>query len=182
MSQERDVRQLYFEWICDFVCKNDYRHRLLIWSKLLVTLFDREFTYILDMDGNRAVDGIDLRHRFMDETGCYFPLTMKNRPCSILEMMVALSIRCEDHIMDDPDIGDRTAKWFWSMIESLGLSEMQNRMYDASYVDEILDIFLNREYQTNGRGGLFTISHEEHDMTKVEIWYQMMCYLKEIID
>ena len=39
-------------------------------------------------------------------------------------MMIALAIRCEEHIMDDPDAGDRTGQWFWSMLVSLGLGSM----------------------------------------------------------
>lgn len=46
---------------------------------------------------------------------------LDNRPCSVLEMIIALAIRLEEHIMDDPDIGNRTGQWFWDMIVSLGL-------------------------------------------------------------
>ena len=38
---------------------------------------------------------------------------LDNKTCSVLEMMIALAIRCEEHIMDDPDVGNRTGQWFW---------------------------------------------------------------------
>ena len=58
------------------------------------------------------------------------------RPCSVLEMMIALSMRCEEQIMDDPDIGNRTGQWFWDMIDNLGLGEHERLKFDGRYVDE----------------------------------------------
>ena len=78
---------------------------------------------MIPMDGNRAEDGIDLRYRFGHEqhySDAMVASFLDDRPCSVLEMMIALSIRCEEHIMDDPDVGNRTGQWFWSMIASLG--------------------------------------------------------------
>lgn len=93
--------------------------------------------------------------------------------------MIALAVRCEEHIMDDPDIGDRTGQWFWNMIVSLGLGSMTDERFDGEYVDEVVDIFLNREYERNGEGGLFTVNDTDRDMRNVEIWYQMHWYLNE---
>ena len=95
-------------------------------------------------------------------------------------MIVALALRCET-IMEDPDYGDRTGKWFWGMIESLGLKSMDDTSFNRDYVDDVIDIFLSRGYGRDGRGGLFTIKHPKRDLRTVEIWYQMNWYLDSIL-
>lgn len=146
-------------------------------------LHETEFVSAIPMDDNRAVDGMDLRYRFGDE--CSFPPPMitsllDDTPCSVLEMMVALAVRCEEHIMDDPDIGDRTGKWFWGMIRNLRLEGMNDFRFDNRYVDDILVRLLERRYRKNGEGGLFTVNNGR-DMRKTDIWYQMNYYLDEIV-
>lgn len=172
----------YFDWMYQLVVDDRYSNQS--YRKLFARLHDTEFTYMIPMDGNRAEDGIDLRYRFGRECSYNDAMVasyLDDRPCSILEMMIALSIRCEEHIMDDPDIGNRTGQWFWSMIVSLGLGFMNDARFDRDYVDDILARFLDRDYARNGEGGLFTVSHNQRDMRSIEIWYQMSCYLNEII-
>jgi hypothetical protein len=101
-------------------------------------------------------------------------------PCSVLEMMIALAIRCEETIMDDPDIGDRTRQWFWGMIINLGLGGMTDANFDPDFVDDSVLRFLNRDYEPDGRGGLFTIRNCHRDLRDVEIWYQLCWYLDSI--
>jgi hypothetical protein len=134
------------------------------------------------MDGNRAEDGMDLRYRFGDENSydqALIATYLDDRPCSVLEMLIALAIRCEEQIMDDPDIGDRTGLWFGNMIYNLNLHTMHNSDFDREYVDEVIDIFLNRKYERDGRGGLFTVKNAPRDLRDVEIWYQLCWYLNE---
>ena len=136
------------------------------------------------MDGNRAEDGVDLRYRFGYEYGFDNSAVadcLDDKDCSVLELMVALAIRCEEHIMDNPDIGDRTGKWFLDMIVNLGLEKMTDDHFDKRYVERILHRVLNREYGRNGDGGLFTVHHSRIDMRSVEIWYQAMWYLDEVL-
>ena len=83
--------------------------------------------------------------------------------------------------MDNPDIGDRTGKWFLDMIVNLGLEKMTDDRFDKRYVERILHRFLNREYGRNGDGGLFTVHHSRIDMRSVEIWYQAMWYFDEVL-
>lgn len=174
----------YFEWMYELVCNDKYCKRLS-YRKLLYFLHDVDFMYTNPMDGNRESDGIRLRYRFGQECGYEEPIIaayLDDRPCSVLEMMIALALRCETQIMDDPIEGNRTGVWFWNMIVSLGLGAMSDSRFNALTVAHIIDRFLNRNYKRNGEGGLFTVEHCDQDMRTAEIWYQMCWYLDEYLD
>lgn len=180
MTKDEIVDQ-YFDWMYQLVV--DDRYSTKSYRKMFSRLYDTEFTYTIPMDGNRAEDGVDLRYRFGRENGYYDSIIasfLDVRPCSVLEMMVALAIRCEEHLMDDPDVGDRTGQWFWNMLISLGLGYMDDSRFDRYHVDQILDRFLQRRYERNGDGGLFIVNNG-CDMRTTEIWYQMNYYLMELI-
>lgn len=176
-----DVSERYFKWLCRFIYDGRYSS-IRSYDKLLRHLFDTDFYWILAFDQNRAEDGISLRFRFQDEVAMdNYILYTRNEPSSILEMMVALALRCEEFIMTDDDVGDRTGQWFWAMIVSLGLGGMTDENYNESNVDRILNRFLNRTYEPSGNGGLFTVSRREDDMRDVEILYQLCWYLDEVL-
>lgn len=139
------------------------------------------------MDSNRVGDGINLRYRYGDEESIHpgiiaTLLDTEDRPCSILEMMIGLSLRCEESIMANADYGDRTGQWFWGMIVNLGLGNQSDEQYDENIVNDILEVFLNRLYAPDGTGGLFRLHSAPEDLREVEIWYQMCWYLDEIIE
>ncbi len=173
----------YYDWICDIICET--KPKQLKYNKLLTYLNTVDFDYIIGRDGNRAEDGMDLRYRFGYENAIEQPAIadiLDDRPCSVLEMMVALSLRCEENIMSDIDVGNRTGYWFWNMIKSMGLYSMTDEYFDETEAGIIVDRFLNRSYYPNGKGGLFTIPHIEKDLRNIEIWYQMLWYLDYILD
>lgn len=177
----KTIESEYFDWLCHLVCGND-RFRLKSYYDVLCALHNREFTWIISNDENRAEEGIRLRTRFArakeyDERDVNMKLSWS---CSVLEMMIALAIRCEENIMDDPQVGDRTTQWFWEMIRSLGLMGMTDNLFDAYLVNHIIDIFLSRNYNYTGEGGLFTIKKTTSDLRNVEIWYQLCWYLDNI--
>lgn len=178
MSVEKD----YFEWLYNLVCEGRYE-KPNSYRKLLKYLHDTEFTYRLRHDSDRAQDGVDLRRRFaLQNDEYYYDYTIRSLdgPCSVLEMMIALAIRCEETIMADPQVGDRTGQWFWKMIHNLGLGSMLDYRFDEEYVEQVVITFLNRKYEPNGRGGLFTIRGCDSDLRKVEIWRQLCWYLDSI--
>jgi hypothetical protein len=169
----------YFEWMVDLVCGKRYA-KSISFRKLLAKLHSTEFIYLIPNDENRAKDGEYLRYRFVMDHDCEDQLEyLDEEPCSVLEMMLALAIRMEENIMDDPSVGDRTGQWFWGMIVNLGLGSMSDNRYDPRYVDNALTAFLNRDYEPDGKGGLFTVTARD-DLREVEIWYQMNWYLDQI--
>lgn len=174
----------YFEWMYQLVC-NDKYNRGLSYRKLLAYLHTVEFIYSIPMDDNRVSDGIGLRYRFGCECGyesAAVATFLDDTPCSVLEVMVALALRCEETIMDNPEVGDRTGQWFWNMILSLGLAGMSNEKFNRDYAKMIVERFLNREYEPDGHGSLFTVENPPRDMRSVEIWCQMCWYLDEFLE
>lgn len=179
-----EIKELYFSWLTNIVCVNRFADQIS-YEKLLRRLHSTRFTCMIRKDRNRQADGIDLRYRFAIANNCDDDeiediMRALKGPCSVLEMMVALAIRCEETIMDDTSVGNRTGQWFWGMVVSLGLGGMMNHCYNDDVVDEAIDTFLHREYAPNGKGGLFTIRNCDRDLRKVEIWTQLCWYLDSI--
>ena len=159
MTREQ-VRDDYFAWLYDTACANRYAEEISF-RRLLSYLHEVDFIWQIPLDENRARDGISLRRRFAmmqpHEDLVDIVEDMLFGPCSVLEMMVALAIRCEEDMMDDPAYGDRTRQWFWNMIVSLGLGSMTDDRFDMRAAEDIVKTFLHRKYLPNGKGGLFTI-------------------------
>lgn len=179
MRIEDRVRSDYFEWMYEMMCDGRFA-KTITYRQLFTFLHDVEFTYFVPHDENRADDGIALRYRYCNIHGCEDLEYYLDGPCSILEMMVALAIRCEERIMCDPDKGDRTTQWFWDMMTSLGLSSMTDYNYNEWLVNDTITRFLNREYDRNGKGGLFTIRRWDRDARDAEIWHQLLAYCNHL--
>lgn len=180
MTFEDRVNDRYFEWLCELVDIGRFAKQVT-YRKLLMRLHDIEFTWFIPHDDNRADDGIQLRRRYgLVCEDMSLPDYIQG-PCTVLEMMVALAIRCEETIMDDALLGNRTGHWFWGMIRNLGLSHMIDPEFDRRYVDDVIARFLNRDYEPDGRGGLFTVRNCDQDMRDVEIWCQLSWYLVSIM-
>jgi hypothetical protein len=127
----------------------------------------RKFEWSIDMDGNRAHDGLKLREAF--------GIDLADKPCTMLEMMVALAIR-EDDIMAFYHSKDDCPKtWFWEMLDNCGIraSTPDDKIYD------ILDNIVNRQYGSLGEGGLFYVPEPREDLKYVDIWYQMQWHLAQ---
>lgn len=166
----------YFEWLIEHVQNENDKS----YAKLLRYLYNKEFRYTIFNDSNRAEDGIELRWLFYRQYGEVEESYFLDEPCSVLEMMIALAIRCEE-IMENPDMGDCTALWFWEMIDNLGLRSMTDERFDKKRVDSVIERFLNRTYGKDGTGSLFIVKDCGRDLRNVEIWYQMCWYLDDIL-
>ena len=178
-----ELNNLYFDWMYQLVSNDERYSSRLSFRKHINLIHDNKFKKMNVKDGKRYEKGFNIRYRFGYKYGvsdAEIADCLDTRPCSVLEMMIALSIRLEEHIMDDPDIGDRTGQWFWDMIVNLGLGSMDDSKFDKAYAIDVIRRFLNRDYGRDGKGGLFTIEHCRYDMRDVEIWYQANWYLDNI--
>lgn len=177
------INRRYFMWIYhrvidDSLVKGTY-------YRLLHLLHEKTFRYSIAMDMNREEDGLDLRYRFADETETDKRIAasvLDSRPCTVLEMMAALAIRLEEQIMAAPGKNDRTCIWFVAMLDNLGLNVMDDENFDEQESDMIIERFLDRDYERDGRGSLFYIPDCNTDMRNIEIWYQMNRYINEVIE
>lgn len=187
-----ELKERYFNWLCDQV-GDCFPHSGYPYKKLLRLLFSINFTFRMSMDRDRYDDGINLRFdfgysisdadntRIRSEDAQLIMERLSDDPCSVLEMMVALSIKCEE-LMADDELGDRIGQWFWGMIVNLGLESMDDENFNEHYCRRVVDRFLRRKYEPNGKGGLFYIDNCYRDLTRSEIWYQMQWYLDRYYD
>ena len=170
----------YFDWIYTSVTKDRFS-KSISYKKLLMHLHNTEFRYYIPGDAARYSDGLNLRYIFAYKNPEFKDAERYiDGPCSVLEMIFALAIDCEETIMDNTNYGDRTADWFWHMICNMGLGGMYDKKYDREYVDSVLERFMKREYEPNGKGGLFTVNDADQDLRNVEIWWQLCWYIDSI--
>ena len=158
---------------------------------LMEYLYSCPFTSSYANDCNRVQDGVDLRFQFIDSLNSspeYLKYTYHDvykyltHDCNMLEMMAALAQKCEDHIMGDPEIGDRSGEWFWGMLKNTHLDSMSDEFFDISEVETIVSNIIHHNYAPNGEGGLFSVRNPDIDMRQAELWYQMNWYLGELYD
>lgn len=176
-----ELEKEYYDWLVQLVCPTKVKRQK--YSKVLKALYDREFYYYILMDENCEGRAVNFRYRFGYEHGISDHIIGKEIdicPARVLEVMVELSCNIEENIMQDDTYGDRTSKWFWDMMDSLGLGKATNDIYDDYITNEIITNFLERDYDENGRGGLFTVRKPFSDMREVPIWAQANWYLNEI--
>jgi hypothetical protein len=179
-----ELNDQYFEWMYQLVLNERYS-KSRSYRKLISYLNDISFRFSLPMDDNRSADGIDLRYRFGYEKSYdnrIIAQLLDDHPCSVLEMMIALSMRCEENIMANPEVGNRLGQWFWDMLRNLGLIRMDDEHFDQDYVRYRINRMLDREYESNGEGGLFVVKNARRDLRSVEIWYQACWYLDEVLE
>lgn len=170
---EEKIREDYFRWLTRSMNIGDY-------NSLLRYLFGKEFYWTIENDENRAEDGKELRRYFLEESSKdYDSIDPISGPCSVLEMLVALADRIDGDLMWDYDLGKRTDEWFWMMVFNLELEDQIDFQFDQNYTDEIITRFLDREYDSDGKGGIFPLNSTENDQRKQEIWYQMQEYVQE---
>lgn len=148
---------------------------------MLNMLHSTTFTYYTvyndrpSLDENCALKGLDLRRKWYREHSKLEPDTSK--PCSVLEMMVALAMAIDETVFDF-DIGPRNHIWFWNMIKNLGLSGFTDDKYFENpdkFINDfytIISNFMTKRYLKNGKGGLFYIRGYQGDIRDKDIWMQ----------
>ena len=152
------------------------------YDKLFKALYDIPFTYERGPNAwseiNRAEDGIALRHLYFYETHDDPPLSVNGGFSTMIEMLVAMSVRIETDIMGEPG-HDCPWKWFWLMLDNLDLSYMDDDHFDVEKVEENVYTFLNHDFGPNGEGSLFPLSEWKGDQRDLSIWDQTNRYMIE---
>lgn len=160
----------YFNWLCAKVLTTSGSS----YHDLLRILHQTEFTWTIMGDKNRAEDGCELRHEFLNASGSVNDPHWFNQPCSVLEMLIAFAYRAAFQT-DMPPQG-----WFWEFLTNLDLAEhRQVSRRDLDRIEEILHIFVWRTYDETGYGGMFPLRTPQRDQSKIEIWHQFCDYLED---
>lgn len=169
---------LYYEWLLEGI--NDikvYNH-----TKLLRYLYDTPF-YVsrnVEMDNSRIRDGLDLRYVYLDNKTSSLPFNTRFPvDVSVLEVLIALALKCENQIMYDPDMGNRVPVWFWMFLDNLGLLYFTDSEWNADLVSRTIFTWLNRDYDHTGQGGLFPLRESYEDQRNVHLWNQLNAYIIE---
>ena len=171
----------YFRWLCELVdADHESRSYIFLMRELFETEFSNATANLIPNDDNRIADGLELREEYLEETKQRNHIILCG-PCSLLEMIIALSKRMED-IIEKYDY----ISWFWEMIGNLEFLEFDDDYpvwRSHGYIPEEVYLGINkllkREYNRNGDGSLFPMNKAKRDMRKTEIWYQMNNYLVE---
>lgn len=168
----------YYVWLLDKI--NSLYFRVTQYNRLLSFLYSIDFRYTVAMDQNREMDGVALRDQFQqDHPEIPMDLALAQKPCSVLEVLIALADRCENDIMQNAEYGNRTGLWFAIMISNLGLDSMVDFNFNQHNCEAIINRFLDRGYSYNGHGSIFELDSPRKDLRKTDLWYQMCWYLDE---
>lgn len=143
------------------------------------TLLNMEYVFTNPRDINRALDGKVLRKHWEAEAAR--PIHFMGA-CSVLEFLVALADRMNDAYYDYEN-PDQTAKWFWVLINNMGMECYENDYLEVIGTDGLVDILvrmMNHDYAPDGsEGGLFPLRSSQTDQRVIEVWYQLQNYLME---
>ena len=174
MSNRNSIVNEYFSWLKSCVETNSID--ISKYNHLLWYLFNREFTWIIPNDSNRAYDAMELRFQFENGMDCS---EIDGRPISVLEVLIRLAVDWEHEITYDFRKGDRSSMWFWIMIDNLGLLNYPDNHFNEDKVEEIIDIWTTRKFSKTGDGSIFPVKNWGSDQRELEIWMQLQNYIME---
>lgn len=172
----KELWEDYYGWLIR-QCDLEYfvRTRNRTGNQIMKLLHNTEFKYYILHDDNRAADGINLRHEYADTYSLDgYGDEFFAKPCSVLEMLIALSIRVDKEIIGDPS-DPHPDEFFVVMFKNLGL----NWCKTVSDADEKLNRWMCRRFRKDGTFGLFPVEHDPRDQRELDIWDQMNGYVYE---
>lgn len=172
----------YFEWLTSqvdpFVGRGSH-------IRFFTILHNTTYVPMMDLDENRAVDGVNLREIYVRNYNLDVSSDLVvDTPCSMLEFLVALASRM-NYIYSHTN-ENCTTQMFWEMMDNIGFGyytttddsfamnpELENQF------EETIDAVIHRVYSADGAGNLFPLKNPKYDQRNVEVWYQMNSYLIE---
>jgi hypothetical protein len=164
----------YFVWLYSRVASSKQRSMHKTHWTLLRQLYTKEFVWLVPNDDNRVEDGRDLRLEFFDAHEWPYDQDWIDQPCSMLEMLVALSRRVSF------EAGGKASVWFWHLLENVDLAHYTDaNPGNPEEIDAVLDRVIWRTYSPSGQGGLFPLVAADKDQRQVELWYQLSAYIVE---
>jgi hypothetical protein len=148
---------------------------------LAIVLNSIEFYYTMPEDENRALDGINLRKSYSNNTEDDI-FEIMSCGCTALELLVALSMHM-NNITYYP--GDNESAWFWIMLENLDIRISDKDWPKQDSLDIIksnLSRWFDRKFTKKGKGSPFPMKKCQEDLRHVNMWDHMQWYIGEILE
>lgn len=123
MKRDTLFDAVYRDWLSGFVPWKG-RSGARNCHDILQFLYENEYHWDakrFPLDQNRALDGMFLRRDFLAERPDLADEFDEKRPCSWLEMLVALAIRVDSEYIGDPCNSD-AGPFFWEMVTNFDRS------------------------------------------------------------
>jgi hypothetical protein len=173
----KPIDEEYIEWLYGFVASVRNRNPARSYWQLFRKLYRTRFEWYVHNDDNRAEDGIELRHHFIDQSDHdEVPHQWMTEECTMLEMLIALSRRAA--FESTGALGD----WFWRMLDNLGIRGATDEIWSGIVertVEDALERVNRRTYEPDGVGGLFPLRNARTDQRQLELWAQLSSYILE---
>lgn len=171
----------YFLWLCDLVNADMSRY-----SELLYALHEMDFVWVIDLDSDRADDGLELRRKYYQTNPDDDWVMFWDRGCTVFEALIGIARRM-NYILEDEDSGDMSFMYFWEFIRNLGLKKYSNNrlrglsqeQIDTDFFDIqlICSNWMNRKFEPNGQGSIFPLPSATENQAHISLTYQMNNYV-----
>lgn len=135
----------YLRWLLGDIFRDA---KSLQYAELALILYQIPYRWVHQMDEGRALDGLYLRRRFLNEREIlegspeYLAMGFPGF-CSVLEMMVMFSIRMDLEVYSLGE-NDRPDLIFWEMLKNLGVLEIPENSKTTYFRHKYVDFVGNR--------------------------------------
>ena len=181
-----DPHDEYLDWLLTLVNTGLRYHKLPLEyekrSSMIKILFETRWSPLQSDDKLCYMDAIALREDFMERNDVLEDELHMVDKCTVLELLISLSVKLDEDPILSPQIGCRPGDWFVTMLKNIYLWPCEDETMDEEWSDtsikQTLDIFVNRKYRDDGRGGNIFITNEpkHQDYTLIGLWKQACMY------
>lgn len=186
MALERGVNFSYFDYLYDKIDRNKRYGSVAdrrICGALARIVVEPEVFERFAYDQTRLDDMNAMREEFLDNFDPYNEDNMARAWYSAFEFLVAFASKIENLVMSNSIYGDRTEKWFWSMLENLDITYetccLRDGSIDLDYISSVFGRWVNRIFCYNGDGSPFPLKNPPEDMRNVPFWRHAMLWFTE---
>lgn len=158
------VDELYFSWLRDqSVVLSDQHY----YNRVLEVLYRNPYEPLHPMDTNREADGLELRDEWVELYSEHVDIQdyWYAEPCSILEMLVAFSRRCNFQTSSLS-----AEEWVVKFLNNLNI-----HISDFDFEGEKSKVYETIIAFNEGEVSIFPDIQENHNE---QLWYQMMEYIE----
>lgn len=166
----------YFQWLMSFVdidapLPPSEKHTLLAQQ-----LHETPYEWYIEMDSNRALDGVDMRYDFAES----IDVDLRSVPLngsSLLEVLVALALKAA-YLSDGLIYLDTPQKWMEEMLTNVGLYEYTDDSYDPKAVTKISRQIMVKTLRSKSNYIFPKSIFTDDELYNHELWYQLNYYIE----